>query len=303
MKNADFSTDMNLERLAAWGAAEVRVRAMLLTSTRAVPAGAAVAAAADVFSDYDVVLALTDVRPFHARRDWLETFGPLLALYRDPLEGEPGLETSGYVVQYENGLKIDFTLWPVEVLRRTAANPQLPAEYDAGYRVLLDKDGLTAGMKAPTYQGYIPLKPTRAEFEESVEVFFVDSIYVAKYLWRDDLVAAKHVLENFAMQEHIRPMLEWRIEIDHGWAVKPGPYGRGLKRWLRPDLFHRLEQTYTGPGIEESWQALFAALELMRCVGCEVAEALGYAYPEALHERALAYIHKVKALPPGAQVF
>jgi aminoglycoside 6-adenylyltransferase len=97
-------------------------------------------------------------------RIWLQVFGPVLALYRDPLIADKGLERSGYVTQYENGLKIDFSLWPVELLQRVGAEVNLPAEFDAGYQVLLDKDHLTTGLKPPGYAAYIPTPPTEAKY-------------------------------------------------------------------------------------------------------------------------------------------
>lgn len=100
-----------IERLIEWGEDQPLVRAMVLTSSRAIPN-----APRDLFSDYDVILALRDIHPFFADRTWLEAFGPVLALYRDPLQPYEGHTTSGYVVQYENGLKLDLTLWPVEIL-------------------------------------------------------------------------------------------------------------------------------------------------------------------------------------------
>jgi len=264
---------------------------MVLTSSRAVPA-----APLDALSDYDVILALEDVRPFHEERGWLEAFGRVLVLYRDPLTIEGGLERSAYVTQYEDGLKIDFTLWPVELLRRTAAEPELPEEFDAGYRVLLDKDGLAAGLKPPTYAAYIPKPPSETQYFDVVEGVFQEATYVAKYLWRDDLMAAKHILDGMLKQEYLLPMLVWSIELDHGWSVKPGPYGRRLKRRLRPDLWAELERTYTGADVEENWAALFRTIDLFRKVAAEVGERIGYAYPEELDRRASAYLQKVREL-------
>jgi len=271
---------------------------MLLTSSRAIPK-----APIDVFSDYDVILAVREVHSFYEDRTWLEAFGSVLVLYRDPLEPCHGYPKSGYVTQYENGLKIDFTLWSVEILQRIAANPQLPDELDAGYRVLLDKDHLTAGLKPPTYAAYIPTPPTETEYQGTVEVFFLEATYVAKLLWRDDLIAAKHVLDHFMKQEHLRPMLEWRFEIDRQWSVKPGPYGRGLKKWLSPDLWAELESTYTGAGLEVNWEAMFRTIALFRQVAIEVGDRLGHAYPHDLDRRAVAYLQKVKILDRGAESF
>ena len=280
-----------LSRLIEWAEHQPLVRAMLLTSSRAIPN-----APVDVLSDYDVILALQEVQPFHEDRTWLEAFGPVLVLYRDPLEPYYGFLKSGYVTQYENNLKIDFSLWPVEILQRVAAGPVLPPEFDAGYQVLLDKDHLTDGLKPPAYTAYIPKRPAETEYQEAVEVFFLEATYVAKLLWRDDLMAAKYILDNMMKQEHLRPMLEWHLETDHQWSVKPGPYGRRLKQWLRQDLWTELEGTYSGAGLEENWQALDRTIDLLRRVALEVGERLGYAYPHDLDRRTVAYLQKVKNL-------
>jgi aminoglycoside 6-adenylyltransferase len=290
--------DQMIQRLIQWAERQPLVRAMLLTSSRAVPN-----APCDVLSDYDVILALLDVEPFHADRTWLEDFGPVLALYRDPLEPYLGFTASGNVTQYENGLKIDFTLWPVEVLQRLASDPHLPEEFDAGYRVLLDKDHLTDGLQPPTYAAYIPKPPTEKEYQSAVEVFFLDATYVAKFLWRDDIMAAKHILDHCIKQEHLLPMLEWCVEIDHGWSVKPGLYGQRLKRWLNPELWRELESTYTGAELEANWDAMFRSVALFRAAAIKVGDHLGYSYPHDLERRALAYLHKAKNLDPEAANF
>jgi aminoglycoside 6-adenylyltransferase len=271
---------------------------MVLTSSRAI-AGAP----PDVFSDYDVILALTEILPFFESRAWLEAFGHVLVLYRDPLHPYRGLPASGYVTQYEGGLKIDFCLWPVETLQQVAADPQLPDELDAGYRVLLDKDHLAGGLKPPTYKAYIPAQPTKTEYLTMIELLFHNATYAAKHLWRDDLMAAKSSLDGAMKQDDLLPMLEWLIEIDHGWSVKPGPYGRRLKNWLRPELWSELEATYTGAGLEANWEAMFRTIALFRRVAIEVGERLGYAYPHDLDRRAVAYLERVRNLERGAMRF
>ena len=281
-----------------WGKQQPLVRAMLLTSSRATPAGAA-----DLFSDYDIILILSDIKPFFSERGWLEDFGPVLALYRDPLLQEQDQQTSGYVVQFENGLKIDFTLWPVEMLRRIVAEPALPEEFDAGYRVLLDKDNLTEWLKPPTYKGYIPTPPSESRYLDAVEGFFLDTVYMAKYLWREDMVTATHMLDHFVRHEHLLLMLVWHLETEHHWSVKPRLYGQQLKRWLRPDLWAELESTYTGIDVEANWQALFRIMALYRRAAIEVGERLGYAYPHDLERRTHAYIDRVKALDRQATDF
>lgn len=287
-----------VEHLIRWGNQQDLVRAIVLTSSRAIPH-----APLDLFSDYDVILAVRSIEPFFTNRTWLGTFGPLLAVYRDPILDEGGLERSAYVVQYENGLKIDFNLWPVELLKRVVKRPDLIAEFDAGYQVLLDKGQLTTNLKRPTYSAYIPTPPTETEYLELLEGFFLDTGYVAKFLWRDDVMAAKHILDHSLKQEHLRPILEWRAEIENQWSIRFGPYGRRLKQLLRPDLWVELEGTYTGAELEANWEALFRTIDLMRRVATEVGEHLGFTYPQELEQRVLNYLWKVRQLDRNAKMF
>jgi aminoglycoside 6-adenylyltransferase len=276
--------------LIAWGENQELVRAMVLTSSRAIPNHPYT----DPYSDYDVILALRDVLPFHNTREWLAAFGTVLAMYVDPLVGEDGMNWSGNMVQFEEGLKIDFTLWPVEMMRKVAQQETLPAEFDAGYQVLLDKDGLMEGIKPPSYRGYIPLPPTQARYHEEIENFFLCATYVAKYLLRDDVMAAKFLLDGEMKHENLRPILEWQIEIEHDWKVKPGNHGRQIKKWLRPDLWADLESTYAGAQIDDNWQALFRLMDLMHKVGVEVGGMLEFTYPESIEQRTRAYLGKLK---------
>ena len=92
----------------------------------------------------------------------------------------------------------------------------------------------------------------------------------------------------------------WSAATRRGSA---GPYGRRLKRWLRPELWAELEGTYTGANLEANWEALFRTIALFRKVAMEVGEHLGYAYPHDLDGRAVVYLDKVRSLDRGAGNF
>jgi aminoglycoside 6-adenylyltransferase len=184
-----------LHRLTQWAEAQASVRAMLLTSSRTSPN-----APMDLFSDYDIILVVRDIHPFFEDRTWLEYFGKVLVVYRDPIQRYYGLENFGYITQYEDGTKIDFTLWPVELMRQVTEDPELPDDLDVGYRILLDKDQPTNGPDPPTYHAYIPTPPTEAAYQNIVEEFFHEATCVAKHLWLDDLLPAKYNLD-YAMKQ------------------------------------------------------------------------------------------------------
>lgn len=284
-----------LGQLIGWGEQQPDVRAILLTSTRAVPG-----AELDIFSDYDVVLVVGDIRPFYDDRSWLEAFGEVLVAYWDPILADaPGIQRTGNVTHYSDGLRIDFSIWPVALLQNIAVASELQVELDAGYSVLLDKDGVTGALSAPTYRGYVPARPSEDQFQTLVNDFFTDAPSAAKFLWRDELLPAKWCLDYDMKHVYLRPMLEWLIERDHGWTLPAGNLGRGLKRRLPPEYWAELERCYAGAAIADNWEALFRTMSLFGRVASEVAAELGYNYPLDLERRVAAFVRRMQATPKG----
>jgi aminoglycoside 6-adenylyltransferase len=285
-----------LRRLVQWAERREAVRALLLTSSRANPA-----AHVDMFSDYDVLLVVTDIHPFFTDRSWLYDFGEVLVAYWDPIACDPeyGIERTGNVIHYADGLHLDFKVWPVRLMQRIAQAAVLPGGLDDGYAVLLDKDRVCAGMRPPTYRAYIPTRPTEDAYLLWIEEFFSDVPYVAKCLWRDELLPARQCLDCDMKQNYLVRMLEWRVERDYDWSLPTGWLGKGLKKRLSPVIWSQLERTYVGAGIDDTWEALFATIALFRQVGCEVADDLGYTYPHDVDERVTAYAQEVRSMQSG----
>ena len=293
MTNVDSPSDI-INKLIQWAEQKDSIRVMLLTSTRAVPVPNA---PVDEFSDYDVVLFVEDIHSFHEEKSWLADFGEVLIAYWDPIYLDPdfGLEKFGNVTQYADGLKIDFTLCPVEMLRRIARAPALPAEFDGGYHVLLDKDHLTDEMKSPTYRAYIPVPPTEQVYQTMINDFFSDAPYAAKCLLRGELLPVKWCLDYDMKHVYLRPMLEWLMGLQHNWSLPTGWLGKGLKKKLPPELWSQLEATYAGADTADNWQALFRTMALFRQVAMEVGKGLGYEYPLDLDERVTAFVKNMQA--------
>lgn len=285
--------DEVIHNLIHWGEQQEGVRAMLMTSTRAIPN-----APVDDLSDYDIVLVIKDIHPFYEDRSWLSDFGDVLVVYWDPIYPDPdtGFHKTANVTQYADGLKIDFTLCPVAWLRQIVQAPVLPAELDAGYRVLLDKDDLTRGMKNPTYSAYIPAAPTDEIYQKWIEDFFSDAPYAAKCLRRGELLPLKWCLDFDMKHVYLRQMLEWKVGLDHDWSIPVGALGKGLKKKLPSDLWSQLESCYAGAEPAENWEALFRTMAFFRQVAMEVGERLGYVYPLVLDQRVTAYVKEMQEL-------
>ncbi len=277
-----------LARLTAWAAGHDLVRALILESSRAVEG-----APLDAFSDYDILLVLSDTQPFVDDEAWLRAYGEPLVMFRDT-QTTWGMTTYTRLVLYADGTKIDYILWPTALPRDVVAARKLPDVLDWGYRVLLDKDGLTEELPAPTRTAHIPARPSVTEYRALIEEFWWEATYVAKNLWRDEILLAKYNLDVVMRHELLLKMLEWRVEVDEDWTWKPGMAGRGLRHQLAAETWAALEAIWVGAEIEENWRALFAMTALFRRVAREVGQALGYAYPLELDERVSAYLERVR---------
>jgi aminoglycoside 6-adenylyltransferase len=273
------AADPVLEQILAWARAEGAVRLVVVTSTRARPEGAP-----DALSDYDVVVALTDLSRF----DPVAAYGTPAARWGDEHDVH-GTLTFFRGVVYEDGVKVDWMLWPANVPELIAEHG-LPDNLDVGYRVLLDKDSATTRWAQPSFRAHIPAKPTEEEYAALVEEFWWSATYVAKARARGELFHARFVLDTDLTYGCLRTMLEWRIELDRDWNWKPGAAGRGIERALPTDLARELEAAH---------DSVERTVELFRRVAHEVGEALGYAYPQLADDTVSAYFEKLNRAPPS----
>jgi aminoglycoside 6-adenylyltransferase len=286
-----------LGRLLRFATADERVRAVLLTSSRLEPRERL-----DILSDYDIPLLVTDPEGMYRDEAWLQAMGTPLLRVRD-VESMSGLEKPNVMVLYDDGVKIDFSLWPLSLGTHARERNALPDEFDDGFRVLLDKDGLTRDWPAPSHRTFIPEKPTPEAFQALIEEFWWVATYVAKYLWRGEIFTAKVLLDYELKYLLLRRFLVWRVEIANEWQVQPGFFGRGLPRHLDAETWADVQATYVDADPEENWAALFRTIALFRRVARAVADDLRYDYPEALDATMMDYLWQIETLEaaPGAE--
>lgn len=286
---SNTSEKVILKKLVDWANSKPDIRALFLTSSRTNPNKTI-----DDFSDYDIIMAVNDIQPYIESNAWLECFGSVLTVYKDPTRLEYGYPSIFRVTHYNDFTKIDYTIWPVDLLKHIVKMPDLPDYLDDGYKILLDKSGLTAGMKPPRYKAYIPKPPTEGEYLQAINTFYSDSTYVGKNLYRDNLFIVKECLDHVMKFHYIRLMFEWLMEIENGWTVKTGAYGKGLKKRTKTELWAELEKTYCGASKKENWQALFKTIELFSKVAREVGVKLGFRYPEEIEQNIIRFLEKIR---------
>lgn len=283
-------SDRVLDALVGWGERTPEVRAMILTSSRVRPDGAV-----DEFSDYDVILAVTDPERFAGDLAWQEeAYGPRLVGWGDEDELF-GLLAPFRGVVYHDHVKVDYTIWPDALLESVAAHPTLPEGLDHGYRILLDKDDRTLGWPEPTFTAHVLVPPSEAEYRAQVEEFWWEVSYLPKSVRRGDLFfASSFMLEHDLKFVSLRRMLECRIAVQRDWTFAPGSHGRGLEQHLDAETLHALSETYASLDADAIWDAAFRLAALYRRVATDVAAALGYEYPQEIDDRMTAYLRGVR---------
>ena len=203
----------------------------------------------------------------------------------------PGETAITRLVLFKDGVRIDFHTTDETEIR--------PDAYDDGYRVLLDKDNLTAGLNEPTFSKYLITKPSREEYDTLVHEFWWDATYVPKYLWRDELPFAASMLGQAVRDEYLQTVIDWFIGLQHDWSVNTGVRGQRSKRYLDDETWLQYTSTFAGADMEENWQAFFNAVALFRRLARIVRESLGYDYPAQLDQEMTDYYSRIQTTKKG----
>ena len=276
--------DERLDSIIAWAEDNPDVRASLLTSSLVNPL-----APVDEYSDLDIELVFTDRVKYASDDIWLHNFGIPIAVFNEA-DALVGRSISVKMVLYKDRGKVDFILHDVPGFEAQVRLSEMPAHWDIGYKVLVDKDGLTKYLKSPTYQASIIKKPPREQFEKLLFDFWWDTTYVAKCLAREEIFYAKYMSETIIRTNYLVPLIEWWIASRHDWAITTNKHGRLFKKYLPEGLWTRVERTFSAADVRVNMEALQAMMDLVHELGGDLARELGYAYPLELEERIRRYV-------------
>ncbi len=239
----------------------------------------------DRFSDLDPMFVVEDAADMAKDDRWIKQFGQPISRCNDTFPVGKAEEFTRLVL-YEDGLKVDFGLFPKSAVQEIADLPL--------YQVILDKDGCIPAPTRTTEEAFYTEKPTEEQFVKRINGFLWDTTYVAKSLWRGEIYFAKFMFD--LLHRYMKEVIAWHLGAKSNWENNPGVYGRYFHHQMDPVQWQKVLDTYAGSDVEDNWRALFASCELVRELGQETADQLGYAYPIEHHERILRYLEKVKAM-------
>ena len=267
-----------------------RIRAVILSGSRTNPT-----APRDVFQDFDILYLVTEVESFTADHTWINCFGELMILQLPEAMHDPPPQQDGsfaYLMQFTDGHRIDLTLVPIANLKHLA--------FDSLQQPLLDKDGRLPPFAPPSDRDYLPRPPTAQAFADCCNEFWWGCPNVAKGLWREEIVYAKHILDQF-VRPQLMKMLTWYVGLQTQFARSPGKFGKYLKQYLEPALWELLMHTYADASAAATWHAMEAMCALFRITAKEVAVQFGFAYQQSDDDKVSAHLQHVRFLPKQAR--
>ena len=278
-----------LTQFDRWAQSNDLIRAAVLTSSRVGPEGAI-----DFLSDYDIELFVADMETFQKDDEWLGVFGPIMV--RWPFKPRSTFDEQWLtrLVLFKDGVRIDFQITDQMAIK--------PDAYEDGYKILVDKDNLTAELNEPTYSQHFVKKPSQEEYDVLVHEFWWNATYVPKYLWRDELPFAASMQGQAVRDKYLRTVIEWSIGLQHDWSVNTGVCGKRFKRYLDAETWSEFESTFAGADIEENWQAFSNGVTLFGKLARIVGSSLDYDYPAQMEEEMINYYSKIrntKKSPPS----
>jgi aminoglycoside 6-adenylyltransferase len=255
-----------------------RIRAVMLDGSRADPKSPR-----DEFQDYDIIYVVTDPEPFRHNMEWIKRFGEMMILQLpNEMQNPPPDELNypAYLMQFMDGTRIDLTIMPQSLHG---------LEPDSIRKILLDKDDTIEIKRISDDRAYLPHPPTAKQFADCCNEFWWVSPYVAKGLWRGQIVYAHKMLDEY-VREQFDLMLTWYIGMKTHCTVSPGKYGKYFQQYLEPELWELLCSTYCDADPAHIWEALRNMGKLFRTVALSVAAEYQLEYPMSEDKRVTAYL-------------
>lgn len=267
--------------LVLWAERSAEIRAILVVGSQARQVKPA-----DEYSDLDVSLYVVGgvEQTGEVYLNWLRAFATVWMILEEHHD-----ETKSWLILYQGGIKVDFSVTPISTLQPLIDEQQLWDDQQRGYKILLDKDGIAAQLPTPTPfdpPPYVP--PTQAQFIQRVEGYFYGAVYLAKQIKRGNLWKAKWADQ--IQQRMLLEMLEWHSHATHEQPVDTYYRGDFMRDWVSEITWRELHQMFAHFDALDSRKSLIASLRLFTRLTEETAAKLDYDHPRTMVEEVTDYI-------------
>ncbi len=252
----------------------------------------------DIFQDYDMSYIVTDMDSFISDKNWIDVFGERIILQTPEAMSlfPPELGNwFSYLMLFADGTRIDLLLIPI-------AESELYYKSDKLVKILLDKDGIFPTLPEPSDEDYHVKRSSAEFFADCCNEFWWVSTYVAKGLWRKEILYANYHLDTILRPSLLR-MMEWKVGIETDFSLSVGKNSKYLSKYVPQEEWKLLLQTYNNSSYHECWDSLYVMIELFKSTSLFVAISLEYKYNLDEEWKVSVYLDRVRNLPEDAQSF
>jgi aminoglycoside 6-adenylyltransferase len=230
---------------------------------------------ADQYSDLDLVMIVEDPGYYLTSQDWIREIGSSWVSFCENTSVGGSIERR---VLFEDALDVDIVLFSEKEIGGAVERSDVQGILNRGYRVLVDKIGLTGKLPPVSVSGKMAAPPSESEFLNLINDFWYHTVWSAKKLLRGELWAAKSCVDSY-MKRMLLTMIEWHARAVKGWDYDTWHDGRFLDSWADPGVKQGLSNAFAHYNKSDVARALEATMNLFRTLAAETAGVMGYAYP------------------------
>lgn len=206
----------------------------------------------DKFKDYDVVFFTDNIKQYIENPNFLKIFGEILIMTepeKDPLFAPTFPEQEGYIylVQYTNGVRIDFQF-------RSLAQITGYLQEDSLTKVIKDKDHVVTKPIVPNDRHYWLTIPDQGVIESSIKEFWWQFNNVLKATIRKEFLLAQFYM-NITREELIR-LMTWVVASEEGFDRNYGKCHTQVLNYLSKKNYKALLSSYETTSAEMIYHAL-----------------------------------------------
>ncbi|MHA2183890.1 MAG: aminoglycoside 6-adenylyltransferase [Promethearchaeota archaeon] len=258
---------------------------------------------ADEWADLDVAIYTTNPDSLTDNSEWLNNFGEPVLSYIFQILGL----SKEHRVLFKSGLEVDFAISlydKEEYIRLLDHHPEFVDWVDLfgfGWRIILDKDGILDQIftilarrerSKPAYLYNAKIiymdqsMPSESEFLHRTTDLLHHFYMVAKLIRRGELWKAKRacsdykgydLYEYFTWHTYVYQGLKCDLEED---LLRNIYRKKNFEKWIDPRILNELKHIYSSYDEDEVWQELLKILELFDWIVREIADKMGYQFPD-----------------------
>ncbi|WMJ22807.1 aminoglycoside 6-adenylyltransferase [Paludicola sp. MB14-C6] len=270
-----------------------RIRGVYLNGSRANPN-----AKKDCLQDFDIVYIVTGLEPFLKNPKWIDIFGERVIMQTPEAMNVFPPSMKGrfpYLIQLMDGNRIDLCLIPISQKEQYISEDKMTI-------LLLDKDEPQRKLSKSTDEDYWIKPPTQDEFSEYCNEFWWVSTYVAKGLWRNEILYATEHL-NGICRSMLLHILSWKAGLKTNFKVSVGKCGKYLEQYIKKEEWDAFIHSFGNGDVEQTWDALFTVCNLFSKNARMIAFHFNFNYDVKEEEKVITYLNQLRALPKDATSF